>query len=247
MLGSNDPVLVFSDHANLKYFMTAQKLTARQARWASFLSEFNFDILHIAGKNNPADPASRRSDYSGGESISDKITLLGKREVLNRPDGVEVAVIKIRSADVRGRLDPSSLYMPADPTTLQALKALYDSDDLLLGRRPSFLKFQEGLWWWRDRLFVPGALRQHLLRQYHETPTGGHWGSMKCLDMLSRTFGWPNMRADLLDFIKACRSCQSVKVDHRPPQGLLKPLPIPDRPWSHIGVDFIVKLPLSSP
>lgn len=42
LLGSSTPVIVFSDHANLKYFMTAQKLTARQARWATFLSDFFF-------------------------------------------------------------------------------------------------------------------------------------------------------------------------------------------------------------
>lgn len=66
------------------------------------------------------------------------------------------------------------------------------------------------------------------------------------LDMLTRTFGWPNICADILAFIKTCSSCQDVRVDHRPPQGFLKPLPVPDRPWSHIGVDFIVKLPISS-
>lgn len=36
-----------------------------------------------------------------------------------------------------------------------------------------------------------------------------------------------------------------MKVDHRPPQGTMMPLPVPDRPWSKIGVDFIVKLPIS--
>lgn len=247
LLGANDPILVFSDHANLKYFMTAQNLTARQARWASFLSEFNFDILHIAGKLNPADPASRRADYSDGECTSDKIVLLGRRESLaTRPDGVEVSVIKIRNSMIKGCLDPSTLYMPPDSSTITSLKALYDADALLKGRPPSFLRFRDGLWWWRDRLYVPLPLRNFLLKEYHETPAGGHWGSMKFLDMLSRTFGWPNMRTDVLTFVKHCHSCQAVKVDHRPPQGLLKALPIPDRPWSHIGVDFIVKLPTVS-
>lgn len=87
-------------------------------------------------------------------------------------------------------------------------------------------------------------MRVFIMKQYHKTPASGHWGTRKTLDMISRTFGWPNLRSDLLRFIKSCRSCQLGKVDHRPPQGLLKPLPVPDRPWSHIGVDFIVKLPV---
>lgn len=58
LMGSKEPVVVLSDHANLRYFMNAQTLTPRQARWAYFLSEFHFDILHTPGKENPADTAS---------------------------------------------------------------------------------------------------------------------------------------------------------------------------------------------
>lgn len=72
-MGAKTPIIVFSDHANLRYFMKAQNLTSRQARWAIFLSEFDFDILHILGKSNPADPPSRRPDYSKGESESDNV------------------------------------------------------------------------------------------------------------------------------------------------------------------------------
>lgn len=147
LLGANDPVLVFSDHANLRYFMTAQNLTARQARWASFLSEFNFDILHISGKLNPADPASRRSDFAEGKDTTDKVVLFGCREDLsNTSAGLSVSVIKIRPADIKGRLDPSTLFMPADPATIKMFQSSNDSDDTLKNKRPSFLTFQDQLW-----------------------------------------------------------------------------------------------------
>lgn len=146
---------------------------------------------------------------------------------------------------MKNRFDPSSTFMPADADTMIALRALYGTDDQLLGHRPSFLTYYDQTWWWRDKIYVPKSMRQIILKQYHETPVAGHWGSMKTLEMISRTFGWSDIRTDVLTFIKSCVSCQSVKVDKRPPQGLLKPLPIPDRPWSTIGVDFVVKLPLS--
>lgn len=158
---------------------------------------------------------------------------------------MNVALVRIEKRSVKGRFDTSSSFMPADVATLKSLRALYDTDDQLIGKKPGFLTYQDGTWWWRDKIYVPKSMRNLILKQYHETPLAGHWGSMKTLDMLTRTFGWPEMRADVLDFIKKCLSCQSVKVDHRPPQGLLKPLPIPDRPWSTIGVDFVVKLPIS--
>lgn len=85
----------------------------------------------------------------------------------------------------------------------------------------------------------------HIMRLFHAPPTAGHWGVAKTLDLLTRSFNWANARADLLTFISGCISCQQVKVDRCVPQGKMVPLAIPDRPWSTIGVDFVVKLPTS--
>ena len=45
-----DPIRVITDHKNLEYFMSSKKLNRRQARWAEFLSEFNFQISYRPGK-----------------------------------------------------------------------------------------------------------------------------------------------------------------------------------------------------
>ena len=46
----NEPVRVLTDHQNLEHFMTTKQLNRRQARWAEFLSEFNFRITYRPGK-----------------------------------------------------------------------------------------------------------------------------------------------------------------------------------------------------
>ena len=38
---------VFSDHKNLTYFRTAQKLNDRQARWSLYLSKFDIKLIHL--------------------------------------------------------------------------------------------------------------------------------------------------------------------------------------------------------
>jgi len=49
------------DHKNLEYFMKAQKLNRRQARWALYLSGFDFALKHVPGtKMGKADSLSRR-------------------------------------------------------------------------------------------------------------------------------------------------------------------------------------------
>ncbi|XP_061105381.1 uncharacterized protein LOC133133290 [Conger conger] len=46
-------------------------------------------------------------------------------------------------------------------------------------------------------------------------------------------------------FINACTTCARNKASHQALAGLLQPLPVPSRPWSHIGVDFVTGLPPS--
>ncbi len=53
------------------------------------------------------------------------------------------------------------------------------------------------------------------------------------------------MTREILDFVLACSVCASCKTSNRPPEGLLQPLSIPSRPWSHIALDFVSALPPS--
>ena len=55
---------IWTDHKNSEYFMKTQKLNRRQARWALYLSRFDFILKHVAGtKMGKADGLSRRADW----------------------------------------------------------------------------------------------------------------------------------------------------------------------------------------
>ena len=54
------------------------------------------------------------------------------------------------------------------------------------------------------------------------------------------------MEKDVKAFVAACTVCVRIKTQHQRPQGLLHPLPVPGRPWSHLSVvTFITGLPSS--
>ena len=58
---------IWTDHKNLEYFMKAQKLNHRQARWALYLSRFDFTLKHVLGtKMGKADGLSRQADWKIG-------------------------------------------------------------------------------------------------------------------------------------------------------------------------------------
>ncbi len=44
-------------------------------------------------------------------------------------------------------------------------------------------------------------------------------------------------------FVKTCLLCQQDKVERQKTAGLLKPLPIPEKPWVSLSMDFITGLP----
>ncbi|KAI2646676.1 Transposon Tf2-9 polyprotein [Labeo rohita] len=97
-----------------------------------------------------------------------------------------------------------------------------------------------------DLTYVPLCLRPRVLAEVHSSPSSGHPGIEATLRLLGNRFWWATMRQDTIKFIRDCTVCNTAKVPRRLPAGLLQPLPVPQRPWSHIAMDFITDLPLSN-
>lgn len=51
---------------------------------------------------------------------------------------------------------------------------------------------------------------------------------------------------NIKQWVRECDICQHVRNENVPLQGLLQPLPIPEKVWRDISLDFIEGLPLSS-
>lgn len=51
------------------------------------------------------------------------------------------------------------------------------------------------------------------------------------------------MRDDVDEYVRTCLVCQQDKVERKRQGGLLEPLPVPERPWASISMDFISALP----
>ncbi len=92
------------------------------------------------------------------------------------------------------------------------------------------------------KTYVPTALRLSLLDSLHYSPGSGHPGSDRTLSLLQHRYWWPNIARDVFQFVRSCSVCATSKKTHHLPHGKLVPLPIPRRPWFHIGVDFITDL-----
>ncbi|KAG1940254.1 retrotransposable element, partial [Pimephales promelas] len=98
----------------------------------------------------------------------------------------------------------------------------------------------------RGLLFVPVPTRLAVLQWAHSAKLAGHPGVRGTLASIRQRFWWPTRERDTRRFVAACSVCAQTKSGNSPPAGLLRPLPIPSRPWSHIALDFVTGLPASA-
>ncbi|GAW05905.1 reverse transcriptase-RNase H-integrase [Lentinula edodes] len=100
------------------------------------------------------------------------------------------------------------------------------------------------LWYIGDRLIVPRVanIREELFRLAHDNL--GHFGFDKSYAALREAYYWPHMRRDLEKaYVPACDECQRNKSSTQKKAGPLHPLPVPDRRFSSVAMDFIGPLP----
>ena len=208
---------VHTDHHSLQYLFSCPHLKERQARWLEELSSFDFDIQYKKGSTHVvADPISRFLSIS-----------------------------------------LSALSFPApspSPSFVGDIKAAYSSDPLFSRLcKHRFYSLQDGILYFirgpSPRIYIPASnkpLISTLMREHHDSSSASHLGISKTYDRLSQHYFWPGMTYTVRKYVQSCESCQRNKSSTQKPLGLLFPHTIPDRPWSHVSMDYIFDLPISS-
>ena len=94
------------------------------------------------------------------------------------------------------------------------------------------LSVQDGLVFRGERVVIPTDLRQTLKERVHSS----NLGIEGCLRRARECLFWPNMNADLKEYISACSICRSHETSQQ--RETLKPHDVPDRPWAKVGTDL---------
>jgi hypothetical protein len=71
------PIKIWTDHKNLEYFCTTQKLNHHQAQWSLYLSHFDFLLNHKPGCSmGKPDALSWCTEHGSGHDDNRDMTLL---------------------------------------------------------------------------------------------------------------------------------------------------------------------------
>src|SRR3984893_9696980 len=219
LIGADEMIEIWTDHANLQYFRKPQKLKPRQVRWVGELQCFDFEIKYHTGKSNTkADALSQRPDY--GEMVEEDAPVQVFPEA-------EVCV----------------LFTSEMETLLQKNSAVYVTKPE--GLDDEWTRDRMGLWQKGGITWVPEEAREAVLAFEHDLPTAGHPGPRKLRAALLRTYWWVGMVKDADQYAQGCETCQRTKPDCTKRTAPLHPHPVPDGPWSVITWDIVGPLPLS--
>lgn len=82
------------------------------------------------------------------------------------------------------------------------------------------------------------SVRTDLITAAHYDLAIAHPSKSKTKALIKERYYWLGMDRDIDRFVSNCHACRRSKVPRDKTPGLLRPLPIPDRPWQHISVDF---------
>ena len=248
--GSELPIDVVTDHKNLEYFATTKMLTRCQACWSEYLSQFNLVIRFRPGHlGTKPDALTRRWDVYLKEGSSDyaSVNPHNLRPIFTN----EQLASSLRATSLIFPALRGAIIMDVEKLHNDIRIALKDDESIsafLDNSHPNWTLGDDGLLRHQGKIYVPEAndLRLRILQYKHDHILSGHFGQNKTLRLVRRDYTWPKMRAFIIHFCKSCATCMRSKAPCHKPYGLLKQLPVPDKPWNSISMDFIEQLPSSN-
>ena len=215
---------IWMDHKNLEYFMKAQKLNRRQARWALYLSRFDFILKHVAGtKMGKADGLSRRADWKVGTDKDNENQIFIKDNWICSMyevvvEGPEVDLLeKIKKA----RSKDKDIVRVVEEMKKTGVRELRGNKWKMEGE----LVLKEG------KVYVPKdeKLRAEVIRLHHDVPIAGHRGRWKMVELVMRIYWWPGVTRNVGKYVEGCDLCQRMKNRTEELVGKLKLSEVPQK------------------
>lgn len=182
--------------------------------------EFDFEIVHLAGKEMPADFLSR--NVVGLINFDNDKWKQAQEE--------EPWIQQCKEWLLTGKVSThpyANQFMRPD-----FARSLFIDDDLLWRRyhcrgEPS-----------RVCLVIPEKFAQQVLNEGHGTIFTGHEGVGKTKSRIMQHYWWRCMDSTIAEFIKHCEKCQKNRKFNHPTPSLLTPLPQCTEPNQRIHADL---------
>jgi hypothetical protein len=253
LCGTVLPILIWTNHRNLMYWIEPHKVGPHAATWQVELTQYNYELRHKLGETMKADALSCHPDFDTGNPVNKHLIILP----LDHFKGMPKSVAKILGTQSNSTSEISLAVAGLEDGTLEeenldARVKLYQDEhyqSLLTWKDTHGLRLDSQNYLWKgDALVVVenNNLRRGVLHHFHTSKTAGHPGIMKTIQLIQPHYWWPHMKDFITAYVKGCATCQMNKINTHPTRPPLFPITSSSNlPFQTIAVDFITKLPLS--
>jgi transposase InsO family protein len=88
------------------------------------------------------------------------------------------------------------------------------------------------------RLVVPSQMRAEILKESHDTLSGGHFGVEKTFARVQERYWWPNQYTEVRHYVETCDSCARSKKPKWSSKGKME-ASVVGKPWQRVSADFL--------
>ena len=238
------------------------------ARWLDILAEYDFSVQHRPGlQHSNADALSRLPCKQCGLQTSTPPPGLPDA-VKKGGSGDGAALLQEGSVCFLSVEDPKQLQDKDADLRQVILWLQHDDFPPVLPKDGS--KCVQTLWSQKDHLVLDGGVLyrrwedvpgkgfnphlqlviprtsiQAVLKEFHDTPTGGHLGLRKTLEKVRSRFYWPGQRHDVVNWCKACAECASRKSPTRRRRAPMQS-GLVGTPMQRVAMDILGPLPVTA-
>lgn len=230
---------VITDCKSLLWFKQARDpLNSRVGKWSLILSQYDFDIIHKAGKKHgDVDMLSRLplDEEIDIESVTSLPACQLQTEVSSNSEGEESPLNLTQASNTQSEVNwveeqKKDSYCSKQYSKVESSEFLTEREGIL---------YRKNLYDGRLKILVPRNLRKIIMESYHNDPLYGHLGIHKTLYRLQQRFFWPKMSKSVISFVNGCASCAINKVSKQKTLGFMKPIEQGKifYPFEMIGID----------
>ncbi|KAL0130261.1 hypothetical protein PUN28_002097 [Cardiocondyla obscurior] len=84
-----------------------------------------------------------------------------------------------------------------------------------------------------------------ILKEYHDSPLGGHQGVNRTINRIKLHYNWPGMNKDIEKYIQKCENCQRNKLSRKTKMPLII-TDTPGKPFEKCALDIVGPLPITT-
>jgi hypothetical protein len=224
LCGTVLPVLIWTDHQNLTYWIEPQKVGPRATTWQVELTQYNYELRHKPGNTMKADALSRRPDFDTENTANNHLIVLPLDRFKGMPEGVAkmLGALSQSNSTPKFTLGATKIEPPFGNEELDTKVKLYQDkhyQSLLTWKDTHSLRLDNQNYLWKgDTLIVVenNDLRRGILHQFHTLKTAGHPGITKTIQLIQPHYWWPHMKDFVTAYIKGCTTCQMNKINTHP-------------------------------